>query len=45
MRVTRSRELVTKGYALSTVARVAQITRQGDLPQAEAPGRRRSVAR
>src|SRR5664280_609624 len=28
MRVTRSRELVAEGYALSAVARVAQITRQ-----------------
>jgi len=46
MRVTRSRELVAEGYALSAVARVAQITRQAIYrkPKPRAPAQRRPVS-
>ncbi len=45
MRVTRSRELVAEGYALSAVARVAQITRQAIYrkPKPRAAPQRRPV--
>jgi len=46
MRVTRSRELVAEGYALSAVARVAQITRQAiyRTPKPRAAPQRRPVS-